>query len=177
MLKVISNQFLFAYRVGSSACSRDSRPRDWSRLGAIFLVSVSPNISRDSRDWDQPYILVDICNAKVAFELNMSLVTINCKNGFIRRLKRNIFFQCIVTLDFLLIIKIELSKKKVGRPKKWRNKSKYVHYPGLVVSWNLVKKRGETLDLVKLRLARKLQSLSLTVVIDCLFLVSGFWPP
>ena len=34
-----------------SACSRDSRPRDWSRLGPIFLVSVSSNIPRDSRDW------------------------------------------------------------------------------------------------------------------------------
>ena len=34
----------------TSACSRDSRPRDWSRLGAIFMVAISPNISRDSRD-------------------------------------------------------------------------------------------------------------------------------
>ena len=31
--------------------------------------------------------------------------------------------------------------------------------PGLVVSWSLVKKMSETLDLVKLRLARKLQPL------------------
>ena len=38
-----------------SACSRDSRPRDWSRLGFILLVSVSPIISRDSRDWGQLY--------------------------------------------------------------------------------------------------------------------------
>ena len=37
-------------KVTISGCSRDSRPRDWSRLGAIFLVSVSPIISRDSRD-------------------------------------------------------------------------------------------------------------------------------
>ena len=36
-------------------CSRDSRPRDWSRLGAFFVVSVSPNISRDSRDWGQAF--------------------------------------------------------------------------------------------------------------------------
>ena len=36
--------------VPTSACSRNSRPRDWSRLGSIFLVSVSPIISRDSRD-------------------------------------------------------------------------------------------------------------------------------
>ena len=35
--------------LGISACSRDSRPRDWSRLGSILLVSVSPIISRDSR--------------------------------------------------------------------------------------------------------------------------------
>ena len=38
------------YQVDTSACSRDSRPRDWSCLGSIFLVSVSPIISRDSRD-------------------------------------------------------------------------------------------------------------------------------
>ena len=41
-----------------SACSRDSRPQDWSRLGSIFLVSVSPIISRDSRDCRQLYLLV-----------------------------------------------------------------------------------------------------------------------
>ena len=35
-------------------------------------------------------------------------------------------------------------------------------YPGLVVSWSLVKKNGETLGLVKLRLARKLQPLVFT---------------
>ena len=44
--------------VDSSACSRDSIPRDWSRLGSIFLVSVSPIIPRDSRDWGQHYFLV-----------------------------------------------------------------------------------------------------------------------
>ena len=43
---------------GDSACSRDSRPRDWSRLGPILLVSVSPIISRDSRDCRQLYLLV-----------------------------------------------------------------------------------------------------------------------
>ena len=37
----------------SSVCSRDARPRDWSRLAAIFMVSVSPDISRDRRDWGQ----------------------------------------------------------------------------------------------------------------------------
>ena len=45
-------------RLCISACSRDSRPRDWSRLGAIFMVSVSPNISRDSRDWGTPYFSI-----------------------------------------------------------------------------------------------------------------------
>ena len=44
--------------VAHSACSRDSRPQDWSRLGSIFMVSVSPLISRDSRDWDQHYFLI-----------------------------------------------------------------------------------------------------------------------
>ena len=44
--------------VSTSACSRDSRPRDRSRLGSIFLVSVSPIISRDSRDWGQLFFLV-----------------------------------------------------------------------------------------------------------------------
>ena len=84
--------------VDTSGCSRDSRPRDWSRLGAIFLVSVSPNISRDSRDWDQPYIL-DIYNAKIVFGPNMSWITINCKNELIRRLNRINFSQCIVNLN------------------------------------------------------------------------------
>ena len=37
----------------SSVCSRDARPRDWSRLAAIFIVSVSPDISRDRWDWGQ----------------------------------------------------------------------------------------------------------------------------
>ena len=52
--------------VDSSACSRDSRPRDWSRLGPIFVVSVSPIISRDSRDWGQLYFLILdlVCNCK-----------------------------------------------------------------------------------------------------------------
>ena len=44
--------------VAHSACSRDSRPRDWSRLGSFFLVSVSTIISRDSRDWGQFCFLV-----------------------------------------------------------------------------------------------------------------------
>jgi hypothetical protein len=35
--------------------------------------------------------------------------------------------------------------------------------PGLVVSWSLVKKIGETLGLVKLMLARKLQPLVVTL--------------
>ena len=47
---------IFHLLVCTSVCSRDSRPRDCSRLGAIFMVSVSPNISRDSRDCGQPFI-------------------------------------------------------------------------------------------------------------------------
>ena len=41
---------------------------------------------------------------------------------------------------------------KILRYEKWKDS-------GLVVSWSLVKKIGESLGLVKLRLARKLQSL------------------
>ena len=46
--RVCKNQSSFGLKF--SGCSRDSRPRDWFRLMAIFLVLVSPNISRDSRD-------------------------------------------------------------------------------------------------------------------------------
>ena len=60
--------------VAHSACSRDSRPRDWSRLGSIFLVSVSPIISRDSRDWGQHYFLA-LCRPFqcVCFVMTMTL--------------------------------------------------------------------------------------------------------
>ena len=58
--------------IASSACSRDSRPRDWSRLGAIFKVSISPNISRDSRDWGQHYISVFYPFSKVCFFLKFT---------------------------------------------------------------------------------------------------------
>ena len=57
--------------IASSACSRDSRPRDWSRLGAIFKVSISPNISRDSRDWGH-YISVFYPFSKVCFFLKFT---------------------------------------------------------------------------------------------------------
>ena len=50
----------------------------------------------------------------------------------------------------------------------------YTYYKkdsGLVVSWSLVKKIGESLGLVKLRLARKLHSL-LSIYVLCSFDVS-----
>ena len=45
-----ATEILQLITVRISGCSRDSRPGDWSRLGAFLVVSVSPNISRDSRD-------------------------------------------------------------------------------------------------------------------------------
>ena len=55
---LLHNSTVVSKYVRTSACSRDSRPRDWSRLGLIFLVSVSSNIPRDSRDWQALYFLV-----------------------------------------------------------------------------------------------------------------------
>ena len=58
--------------VAHSACSRDSRPRDWSRLGSFFLVSVSTIISRDSRDWGQfCFLFLDLeaLNTHIAKEI------------------------------------------------------------------------------------------------------------
>ena len=56
-------KYLINDSISISACSRDSRPRDWSRLGSIFLVSVSAIISQDSRDSGQLYFLVlDLCS-------------------------------------------------------------------------------------------------------------------
>ena len=52
--------------ISTSTCSQDLRPRDWSRLGTIFMVSVSPNISRDSRDC-QLYISVLYPLSKIHF--------------------------------------------------------------------------------------------------------------
>ena len=63
------NFMLFIVYIAPSACSRDSRPRDWSRLGAIFMVSISQNISRDSRDWGQPYISLFYPLSKLYFLL------------------------------------------------------------------------------------------------------------
>ena len=71
--------------LNSSACSRDSRPRDWSRLGAIFMVSVSPNISRDSRDWGQPYMYFS------------TLQVILCqKHLFLHQLIQNMKTDCLL---------------------------------------------------------------------------------
>ena len=62
----LAHVFHYSTIVSTSACSRDSRPRDWSRLGTIFLVSVSPIISRDSRASYQLYFL-DLFKAFILF--------------------------------------------------------------------------------------------------------------
>ena len=61
LIFILKVWFNFRSSVCSSACSRDSRPRDWSRLGTIFMVSVSQNIPRDSRDWGHLYFTNFLC--------------------------------------------------------------------------------------------------------------------
>ena len=61
-LSYYSIEFLLLLNIYTSACSRDSRPRDWSCLGSIFMVSVSPNTSRDSREWGQFFKLNILLN-------------------------------------------------------------------------------------------------------------------
>ena len=80
-----SQRYTIEIYIGTSVCSRDSRPRDWFRLGAIFMVSVSPNISRGSRDWGQPYMYFS------------TLQVILCqKHLFLHQLIQNMKTDCLL---------------------------------------------------------------------------------